>query len=97
MAQRQGQLYIAAIDLAKVYRFQINANNTLSELAPIDTITNPVAIAFSESSQEMFVSGNGTTAVIGRYRFDLANDTWIPTTQLTTAGSLGGALLLPIR
>ncbi len=97
MAQRQGQLYVAAIDAAKVYRFQINANNTLSELAPIDTIANPSALTFSESSQEMFVGGHRSTPVVGRYRFDLANDTWIPTTELPIAASTGGVVMLPIR
>jgi WD40 repeat protein len=97
MAQRQGQLYVAAIDAAKIYRFQINANNTLSELAPIETITNPSAVTFSESSQEMFVAGHRTTPVVGRYRFDLANDTWIPTEELALGASTGGLVMLPIR
>jgi 6-phosphogluconolactonase (cycloisomerase 2 family) len=97
MAQRQGQLYVAALDAARVYRFQINANNTLSELAPIETITNPSAVAFSESSQEMFVAGHRSTPVVGRYRFDLANDTWIPTSELALGASTGGLVVLPIR
>lgn len=97
MAQRQGQLYIAAIDAAKVYRFQINADNTLAELAPIDTIANPSAVTFSESSQEMFVAGHRSTPVVGRYRYDLANDTWIATTELSISASTGGVVMLPIR
>lgn len=97
MAQRQGQLYVAAIDAAKIYRFQINADNTLAELTSIDTIQNPSAVAFSESSEEMFVAGHRTTPVVGRYRFDLANDTWLPTTELALGASTGGLVMLPIR
>ena len=97
MAQRQGQLYVAAIDAAKVYRFQINANDTLSELAPIDTIANPSAVTFSESSQEMFVAGHRATPVVGRYRFDVVNDAWTPTSELPLGASTGGLVMLPIR
>ena len=96
-AVHEGQLYVAGLDVAKIYRYQINADDSLTELPAIDTVPNPAAVAFSEDGQEMFVPGHRTTTQIARLRHDAAGDTWTPLAEISVAGSLGGVAVLPIR
>lgn len=97
VALRAGQLYVAGLDIAKVYRYRIEADDSLTEVAQIDTVTNPGAVGFSEDGLEMFVPGHRTTTQIARLRYVSATDTWMPTTEISVAGSLGGIAILPIR
>ncbi|MBL0220848.1 MAG: hypothetical protein IPQ07_44130 [Myxococcales bacterium] len=95
-ALRQGQLYVAALDDNKVYRFQLAADDSLSALPSIDAQA-PIAVAFSESGLEMFVTGHRTSNLVMRYRYAAATDSWEPTTELALPSSLGGVSMLPIR
>ena len=96
-AFRAGQLYVAGLDVAKIYRYRIEADDSLTEVAQIDTVPNPAGLGFSEDGLEMFVPGHRTTTQIGRLRYEAASDTWTPTTEISVAGSLGGIAILPIR
>jgi hypothetical protein len=91
MAVRAGQLYVGAIAASAVMRFQINADDTLSQLASIPGPPSAVAIAFSESKLEMFVSGAG---VVARYRYNGTTDGWDRSTDIS-AGPAAGLVMLP--
>ena len=95
-AIRQGELYVAALDDAKVYRFQIAADDSLTAIDAIDAQA-PIGVAFSEDEQEMFVTGHRTSNLVQRYRYVPASDTWEATTEVPLASSLGGVAMLPIR
>ena len=92
MAVRAGQLYVGAIDASVVMRFQINADDTLSQLPSIPGPSTAVAIAFSASGFEMFVSGVNTVA---RYSYNTATDGWTHTGDITPAGPAAGLVMLP--
>ncbi|HEY4181874.1 MAG TPA: hypothetical protein VGM90_33755 [Kofleriaceae bacterium] len=92
MAVRAGQLYVGAIDANAVMRFQINADDSLSQLPSIPGPPTTVAMAFSPSGLEMFVSG---VNVVARYRYNSATDGWDRATDITGAGPAAGLVMLP--
>lgn len=97
MAIRGGQLYVAALDAGMVHRFQILPDDSLAALPGIAAPQNPVAVAFSEDGNEMFVTGHRSSSLIARYEYEAAFDAWTGTTDVMTSGSLGGVAMLPIR
>ena len=97
IAVHAGRLYLAGLDVAKIYRYRIESDDALTELAAIDTVPNPAALAISEDGMEMFVPGHRTTTQIARLTYQPQTDSWSSTTEISVAGSLGGIAMLPIR
>lgn len=96
MAIRQDQLYVAALADNKVYRYDIEADNSLTFVDGFDA-AGAIAVAFSEDETEMFVSGHLTSDIVSRFAYDAAGDTWTHTTDIDVAVSLGGVAVLPTR
>jgi DNA-binding beta-propeller fold protein YncE len=93
-AVRTGDLYVAALDDNKVYRYAIAANDDLTFVQAIDA-TSPVGVAFSADGMEMYVTGHMSTDVVQRYAYDASTDTWIATGSMDLGSSLGGIVILP--
>jgi hypothetical protein len=93
MAVQNGVLYVAAVDVNKVYRLTIGAAD---DLTPRDSIAadGAIAVAFSADGNEMFTAAHLTSEFIDRFRLNAADDTWTSTTKVMTTSSLGGLLVL---
>lgn len=89
---RLGDLYVAALDLQKVYRYHLEANDDLTFVEAIDA-SSPIGISFSADGMEMFVTGHRTSDLVQRYTFD--GTTWQPAGTQDLGVSLGGILLVP--
>jgi len=94
LALRSGEVYVAGLDLNRVYRLTLSA---ASELALRDSFPadSPIGIAFSPDGREMIVAGHRASDVIQRYDYDAALDTWAPGAIINTTASLGGLMIIP--
>jgi hypothetical protein len=93
MAVHNGVLYVAAVDVNKVYRLSIG---TFDDLTLRDSIAadGAIAVAFSPDGNEMFTAAHLTSEFIDRFNLNAAVDTWTSTTKVMTTSSLGGILVL---
>ena len=94
MAVMNGELYLAALDVNKVYRLSIAASDNLT-LKDSFGADGPIAIAFSPDGNEMFTSGHLTSDIIDRFGYNAQADSWMPTMSVTTPSSLGGIVVIP--
>jgi hypothetical protein len=94
MAVRNGVLYVAAVDVNKVYRLTIGAADDLT-LKDSIAADGAIAVAFSPDGNEMFTAAHLTSEFIDRFSLDAADDTWTSTAKVMTTSSLGGILVLP--
>jgi len=93
MAVRNGVLYVAAVDVNKVYRLTIGAADDLT-LKDSIAADGAVAVAFSPDGNEMFTAAHLTSEFIDRFSLNASADTWTSTTKVMTTSSLGGILVL---
>ena len=93
MTVRNGVLYVAAVDVNKVYRLTIGAADDLT-LKDSIAADGAIAVVFSPDGNEMFTAAHLTSEFIDRFSLNAANDTWISTTKVMTTSSLGGILVL---
>ncbi len=94
MAVRNGELYVAAVDVNSVYRFTIGVGGALTAKDSF-AATGAIAIAFSPDATELFTSGHLTTNVIDRFAYAAGTDEWTPVEVITTPSSLGGIMAVP--
>jgi len=93
MAVRKGLLYVAAVDVNKVYRLTIGASDDLT-LKDSIAADGAIAVAFSPDGNEMFTAAHLTSEFIDRFSLNAADDAWTSTTKVMTTSSLGGILVL---
>ena len=91
---RARELYVAALDDNKVYRFTLDANDEPTMKQSIDA-SAPVGIAFSADGGEMYVTGHRTSDLVQRYLYDASSDTWMPNGTMDLGTSLGGVVIAP--
>jgi hypothetical protein len=94
MAVRNDVLYVAAVDVNKVYRLAIGASDDLT-LKDSVTADGALSVAFSPDGNEMFTAAHLTSEFIDRFSYNATDDSWTSTTKLLTTSSLGGILVLP--
>jgi hypothetical protein len=94
MAVRSGLLYVAAVDVSKVYRLTIGPSDDLT-LKDSVVADGAASMAFSPDGSEMFTAAHLTSEFIDRFSYDAAGDTWTSTTKVMTSSSLGGIVVLP--
>ncbi len=91
-ALRLGELYVAALDDNKVYRYRLDANDDLTYVDATDA-ASPIGIAFSADGSEMFVTGHRTVDLLQRYTYD--GTTWQPAGTQDLGSSLAGIVIVP--
>ena len=93
MAVRNGVLYVAAVDVNKVYRLTIGAADDLT-LKDSIAADGAISVAFSPDGNEMFTAAHLTSEFIDRFSLNATDNTWTSTTKVMTTSSLGGLLVL---
>ena len=93
-AVRKGELYVAALDDNKVYRFSLDADDNPTMVQAVDA-SAPVGVAFSADGGEMYVTGHRTSDLLQRYLYDPGTDTWMPNGTMDLGTSLGGVVIAP--
>jgi 6-phosphogluconolactonase (cycloisomerase 2 family) len=93
MAVRNNVLYVAAVDVNRVYRLTIGAADDLT-LKDSIAADGAVSVAFSPDRNEMFTAAHLTSEFIDRFSLNAADDAWTSTTKVMTTSSLGGILVL---
>ncbi|MFO0859764.1 MAG: hypothetical protein U0570_04345 [Phycisphaerales bacterium] len=88
LGPKQGEIYVADIDASKVHRLRVNADGSLTQLGAI-TSTHAIDCAFSPAGTEMFVSRH-IDGGIDRFNYNAGTDSWVYSSTIATAESLGG-------
>lgn len=84
----QGEIYVADINANGVHRLRVNADGSLTKLGFISS-TDAIDCAFSPAGDEMFVSRH-IVGGIDRFNYNAGTDTWVYSSTIATAESLGG-------
>lgn len=84
------QLYVPGVNSGYVYRFKIEANDSLS-LVDKTMADQPISVALSPDKLELFAAGHVSSDLIDRFK--ATNSAWTATTQINTGWSLGMILV----
>ncbi len=93
MTFRGDELYLCALYMDRVYRFQFDAQGN-PKLKETISSPSPVSTAFSLDGKEMFVASHFKGG-IRRYKYDAVKDTWIYQSEIKTP-QMGGMAVGPV-